>query len=281
VSVLQGSDGTTTVSTSVLGNFNSNVSLSASGLPAGATATFTQNPIAAPGSGSSLLSINAGASTAAGTYRITISGVGSGMTHTVSVSLTVLQVFTITSSVTNSIGGTITPGTASVLAGGNAVLTIASSTGYHLSSLTDNGVDVTASVNNETYAIMNVTTNHTLVAVFGINTYSVSAQVTSGSGTIDPANSIVNYGSPLTITITPASGSTFSLDDNGMTVVATSVGDGSYTYTIGSVTEDHIIRVSFTPAAISPVPALGIWGMMATVAVLGAIVGMSRRRNTQ
>jgi hypothetical protein len=66
-----------------------------------------------------------------------------------------------------------------------------------------------------------------------------------------------------------------------MTVVATSVGDGSYTYTIGSVTEDHIIRVSFIPAAISPVPALGMWGMLAAGAVLGALVGERRRRNTQ
>jgi subtilase family serine protease len=281
LSVLQGSDGTTTVSTSVLGNFNSDVSLSASGLPVGATAIFSQNPIAAPGSGSSLLTITAGASTVPGSYPITITGSGGGMIHTVPVNLAVFQLFTITSSVTNSIGGTITPVTASVFAGGNVVLTITPSTGYHLSSLTDNGVNVTASVNNGTYAIMNVTTDHTVAVVFTINTYSVDAMVTTGSGTIVPAHSIVNYASPFTVTITPANGSTFGLDDNGMTVVATSVGDGSYTYTIGSVTEDHIIRVSFIPAAISPVPALGMWGMLAAGAVLGALVGERRRRNTQ
>src|SRR5208283_2345385 len=74
VSVPQGSIGITAVSTSVLGNFNSAVSLSASGLPTGATANFLQSPIAAPGSGSSLLTITADASTSAGAYSITITG---------------------------------------------------------------------------------------------------------------------------------------------------------------------------------------------------------------
>jgi hypothetical protein len=278
VSVQQGASGTTMVSTSIVGNFNSTVLMSASGLPSGATAAFAPNPIAAPGSGSSLLAINADASTAAGVYPVTISGVGSGMTHTVSVNLTILQVFTITSSVTNGTGGTITPSTASVLAGGNACLTISASTGYHLFSLIDNGVDVTASVNNGNYSIMNVTTNHTVVATFAINAYSVNASVGSGSGNITPANSIVNYGSPFTVTITADSGYTLGgLTDNGIAVTATSTGSGNYTYTIASVTQNHTIQASFTPDAVSSVPALGIWGMLATVAVLGAFVGRSRR----
>jgi subtilase family serine protease len=280
VSVPQGSDGTTTVTTTILGNFNDTVSLDLSGLPAGATADFAQNPIPAPGSGSSVLTISADASTAAGAYPLTISGVSSGITHTTSISLTIVPVFTITSSVLNGIGGTITPATASVMSGGNAVLTITPSIGYHLTILTDNGLDVTASVDNGTYTIMNVTADHTVVAAFAINTYSVTALVTGGPGTVVPANSSVDYGSPFTLTITPESGFTFSLDDNGTAVVGTDAGNGSYTYTIGGVTEDHVIEVSFTPAVISPVPALGVWGMMAAVPVLGAIVGMSRRRKT-
>jgi len=201
MSVQQGSIGTTTVSTSVLGNFNSDVLLSASGLPTGAAATFMRNPIASPGSGSSLLTITADASTAAGAYSITITGTGGGMTHTASVDLSIVQVFTITTSVTNDIGGTITPATSSDLSGGNAVLTITPSAGYYLSSLTDNGVDVTASINNGTYTIVDVTANHMIVAVFAIDTYSVT-------------------------------------------------------------------------------PALSIWGMMAAGLVLGALLGISRQRNT-
>jgi len=89
VSVAQGSSGTSSISTTVSGGFNSAVSLSASGLPTGATATFSPTSIAAPGSGSSTMTINVGASTAAGTYTVTITGTGGGKTHTSTVSLTV------------------------------------------------------------------------------------------------------------------------------------------------------------------------------------------------
>jgi len=47
-----GGSKTTTVSTTVSGGFNSAVSLSATGLPAGVTASFSPTSIAAPGSGS-------------------------------------------------------------------------------------------------------------------------------------------------------------------------------------------------------------------------------------
>jgi subtilase family serine protease len=275
ISVPLGSAGTISINTTVMGNFNSAVSLFAAGLPPGMTASFSPASIAAPGSGSSTLTISVGSSSAAGTYPLIITGVGSGITHTTSVNLDVLQVFTITSSVTNGIAGAITPSTASVVGGGNALLTITPLTGYHLSSLIDNGVDVTTSVKNGTYAIMNVTANHTLVASFAINAYTVNALVSSGS--ITPASSIVNYGSPVTFTITPDSGYTLgTLSDNGTNVTATATGDGTYTYAIVSVTENHSIQASFTPA-VSPVPALGIWGVIANVVMLGAIVGVDRQ----
>jgi hypothetical protein len=56
------------------------------------------------------------------------------------------------------------------VSGGSVVLTITPNTEYHLSLLTDNGVDVTASVVNGTYTITDVTANHTIVATFSVNT---------------------------------------------------------------------------------------------------------------
>jgi hypothetical protein len=88
VSAVQGGSGTTTVSTTVSGGFNSAVSLSASGLPSGATATFSPTSISAPGSGSSTLTLGAGTA-AAGTYTVTITGTGGGKTHSTTVSFTV------------------------------------------------------------------------------------------------------------------------------------------------------------------------------------------------
>ena len=85
----QGTAGSSTISTTVSGGFNSAVSLSASGLPTGTTAGFSPSSIAAPGSGSSTMTITAGASTPAGTYTVTITGSGGGKTHTTTLSLTI------------------------------------------------------------------------------------------------------------------------------------------------------------------------------------------------
>ena len=89
VSAAQGGSATSTISTSVSGGFNSAISLSASGAPAGTTVSFSPTSIAAPGSGSSTMTMSVGASTAAGTYMITVTGTGGSKTHSTSVSLTV------------------------------------------------------------------------------------------------------------------------------------------------------------------------------------------------
>lgn len=89
VSVAQGGSGTSTITTGVSGGFNSAVSLTAGGLPSGATASFSPSSIAAPGSGASTMTINVGASTASGSYTITVTGSGGGTTHTATVALTV------------------------------------------------------------------------------------------------------------------------------------------------------------------------------------------------
>ncbi len=90
VSITQGKKGTSTITTAVSGGFNSAIALSASsGLPTGATAAFSPAAVAAPGSGTSILTFTVGASTAAGTYPITVSGIGGGLTRAATVSLTV------------------------------------------------------------------------------------------------------------------------------------------------------------------------------------------------
>jgi hypothetical protein len=89
LSVAQGSAGNSTISTSITGSFNSAVALTASGAPTGTTVSFSPSSIAAPGSGSSMMSISVGASTAAGTYSITVTGTGGGKTHATVVTLTV------------------------------------------------------------------------------------------------------------------------------------------------------------------------------------------------
>jgi subtilase family serine protease len=117
VSVVQGNSGSSTITTSVSGGFNSAIALSASGQPAGVTVSFSPASIAAPGSGASTMSMVVAATTAAGTYPITVTGTGGGITHTTTVSLTVTAVaagnFTLSASpasltITRSSHGTTT-----------------------------------------------------------------------------------------------------------------------------------------------------------------------------
>jgi len=90
VSVAQGNNGSSTITTSVYGGLSSAINLSATGQPSGVTVSFSPNPIAAPGSGSSTMSITVGSTTATGTYPITVTGSATGsITQTATVSLTV------------------------------------------------------------------------------------------------------------------------------------------------------------------------------------------------
>jgi hypothetical protein len=87
--VMPGNQGTTTITTTISGGFNSAISLSASGMPSGATLSFSPNPIAAPGSGGSTMTITVGSGTALGTYPITVTGNGGGIQQNATVTLIV------------------------------------------------------------------------------------------------------------------------------------------------------------------------------------------------
>ena len=89
ITIAKGASGTSTITSTVSGGFSSAVALTASGLPTGASASFSPSSIAAPGSGTSTMTITVGSSTASGTYAITVTGTGGGLTRTTTVSLTV------------------------------------------------------------------------------------------------------------------------------------------------------------------------------------------------
>ncbi|HEY6337253.1 MAG TPA: S53 family serine peptidase [Candidatus Sulfotelmatobacter sp.] len=89
LSVLQGNNGTSTITTAISGGFDSAIALSATGQPTGVTVSFNPSSIAAPGSGTSTMTMAVASTTATGTYTITVTGVGGGITQTTTVSLTV------------------------------------------------------------------------------------------------------------------------------------------------------------------------------------------------
>ena len=76
VGICAGSDGDYTVNVGASGGFANQVTLAASGHPAGSTASFTPNPVAPPGS--SVLTVGNTGGAAGGSYSILVSGTASG-----------------------------------------------------------------------------------------------------------------------------------------------------------------------------------------------------------
>jgi kumamolisin len=85
VLVIQGSNVNTTVTVNKQNGFAGNVTLSATGVPSGVTATFTPNPTTS----SSTLNLAATGSATAGNFIVTILGTSGGLTNATSLSLTV------------------------------------------------------------------------------------------------------------------------------------------------------------------------------------------------
>ncbi|HEY2498559.1 MAG TPA: hypothetical protein VGK24_15970 [Candidatus Angelobacter sp.] len=90
VSVAQGSSSSSTVTVTPSGGFTGSVSLSASGLPSGVTATFGTNPTTT----SSSVTFTASSTATTGTSTVTITGTSGTLSHTTTISLTVTGVAT-------------------------------------------------------------------------------------------------------------------------------------------------------------------------------------------
>ena len=82
------SSGTSTISTAVTSGGTQTVTFSISGVPRGATSTFSPTSVSA--GGSSTLTVNSGTARA-GTYTLTVTGTGATATHSTSISLSVTR----------------------------------------------------------------------------------------------------------------------------------------------------------------------------------------------
>jgi len=85
LSITQGASGTDTITVGAVNGFTGSVTLAASGLPTGVTASFGTNPTTT----SSVLTLKAGTSATAGTSTVTVTGASGSLTATTTIALTI------------------------------------------------------------------------------------------------------------------------------------------------------------------------------------------------
>jgi kumamolisin len=91
IQIARSSSGTSTITTSVSGGFDSAVSLSATGYPIGVAVSFSPRTIAKPGSGTSTMTVAVGKGVALGKHTITINATGAGLPRVIQVTLDVIE----------------------------------------------------------------------------------------------------------------------------------------------------------------------------------------------
>lgn len=181
VTVPQGATGTSTVTTTVGGGFNNAITLSASGAPSSVAVSFGTNPIAAPGSGTSVVTFTVASTTAAGSYPITITGTGGGLTNSTVVTLVVTApgsgTFTVAVSPTS---GTMSRGTSAY-----AVVTTTVSGGFNSAiSLSASGMPagITVSYSPASIAAPGSGTAHMNITVARSTTRGTYTLTTTATG---------------------------------------------------------------------------------------------------
>ena len=133
VTVAQGGNGSSTITVTPSGGFNSAVGLTASGQPTGVTISFNPSSVSG-GSGNSTMGISVASTTTPGTYPITVTGTSGSTVETTTVSLTVTGTtpgFSISASpasisIARSSSGTVTISTA-VSGGFNSAIALSAS----------------------------------------------------------------------------------------------------------------------------------------------------------
>jgi hypothetical protein len=197
LSVTQGSSGNSTITVTPSGGFTGSVTLSASGLPAGVTASFGTNPTTS----TSVVTFSASSTATTGTSSVTITGTSGTLSHTTTISLTVSAPaapnFSLSASPTSL---TVKQGTS-----GSSTITVTPSNGF------------TGSV-----SLSNSTLPSGVTASFGTNpttstsvlTFTASSTATTGTSTITITGTSGTLSHTTTISLTISSASATQLIGN-------------------------------------------------------------------
>jgi hypothetical protein len=285
VSIVPGNKGTSTITTTVSGGFNSSVSLSVSGAPTGTTVSFNPSAIAAPGGGSSTMTITVGASTAVGTYPLTVTGNGGGIQQKATVTLKVLTITYVQGNyATLSTAQTVNVTFTAAQAGGDLNVIVV---GWNDSTATVTGVKDSRG-NTYTLAVGPAVLSGSLsqsifyaknIAAAGVNTVTVTFSVAA----VYPDIRILEYRgadptNPLDVTAASFGNSTVSSSGSATTTNPTDLIFGAntvFTWTsgpasgftqrlltpYGDIAEDRMVRAAGTYSATAPLGSSGPWVM--------------------
>jgi len=162
---------------------------------------------------------------------------------------------------TAGLGGIISPsGSVTVNYGGSQTFTIMPNAGYHVADVKVDGVSVGVVL---AYTFSNVTSDHTVEVIFGINQYTLIATAGPNGAIVPSGPVIVDHGGNLTFTITP--NPDYRISD--VKVDGGSIGPVA-TYTFTNVTAAHTIEASFVVSQHTIISTAGSDG---TITPSGAI----------
>ena len=155
----------------------------------------------------------------------------------------VKQTFTIDAIASPAEGGTI-DGTGIVEYGDSAALTATANPGYTFSKWTENGIDVG---NDATLTIDHITADHTYIAEFVKQTFTISASADPANGGTIEGTGMVEYGDSATLTATANKGYAFSKwTEDGKEIGTDAILE------ISNITADHAYVAIFTKNSVKP-----------------------------
>src|SRR6266566_3888283 len=229
LTVVQGASGTSTITVTPQNGFNGSVNLSASGLPSGVTALFSPSSTTS----TSTLTLTASTTAATGTVTVTITGASGGLSHVITLSITVAPPpsFALSAS-PNSL--TIPQG-----ASGASTITVTPQNGFNGSvNLSASGLPsgVTASFNPSTTTS---TSTLTLTAGTTAATGTVTVTITGSSAGLTKTTTV-----SLTIRLIPTLPTIWSDGDIGSVGVAGSASFANGTFTVAGAGQGTMITAS-------------------------------------